>query len=100
LKKINGKTLYDKKDGSVKSIKRGLNTIGEAVGVTGLTSYVFRHTWATIAARLDLPKETISKALGHGRKSVTDIYIDFDQSKVDEANRKVIDYVFNQNIIS
>lgn len=60
----------------------------------GITSYWARHTWATIAASLDIPKETISAALGHeiGSK-VTSIYIDFDQSKVDIANRKVIDYV-------
>lgn len=96
LKKINGKTLY-KKDGAVKSVKRGLNTIGNAIGITDLTSYVFRHTWATLAAKLDIPKETIKKALGHGRKTVTDIYIDYDQSKIDEANRKVIDYVLGKN---
>lgn len=36
----------------------------------------------------------ISKGLGHSfGLSVTDIYIDFDNSKVDEANRRVIDYV-------
>lgn len=60
----------------------------------GITTYWARHTWATIAASLDIPKETISAALGHeiGSK-VTSIYIDFDQNKVDEANRKVIDYV-------
>ena len=59
----------------------------------GLSIYWARHTWATIASELDIPKETISKALGHGGSSVTDIYIDFDMRKVDEANRKVIDYV-------
>lgn len=58
-----------------------------------ITSYWARHTWATIAASLDIPKETIAAALGHGGNSVTDIYINFDQRKVDEANRKVIDYV-------
>ena len=59
-----------------------------------LSSYAARHTWATIAASLDIPKETISAALGHEIGSrVTSIYIDFDQKKVDEANRKVMDYV-------
>lgn len=62
----------------------------------GLTSYWARHTWATIAASLDIPKETIAAALGHGGNTVTDIYIDFDQRKVDEANRKVIDYLNNK----
>jgi site-specific recombinase XerD len=64
-----------------------------------LSTYYARHTWATIAASLDIPKETIAAALGHGSKTVTDIYIDFDQKKVDAANRKVIDYVLEvQNI--
>ena len=60
----------------------------------GLTTYWARHTWATIAAAIDIPKETIAAALGHGRSTVTDIYIDFDRNKVDEANRRVLDWVF------
>lgn len=59
----------------------------------GLSIYWARHSWATIAASLDIPKETIAAALGHGGNTVTDIYIDFDQKKVDDANRKVIDWV-------
>ena len=59
----------------------------------GITTYWARHTWATIAASLDIPKETIAAALGHGGNTVTDIYIDFDRRKVDEANRRVIDWV-------
>lgn len=59
-----------------------------------LSSYVARHSWATIAASLDVPKDVIAHALGHGGSSVTDIYIDFDQRKVDEANRRVLDWVF------
>jgi integrase len=59
-----------------------------------LTTYWARHTWATIAAvELDIPKDIIAHALGHGNNTVTDIYIDFDQSKVDVANRRVLDYV-------
>lgn len=58
-----------------------------------ISVYWARHTWATIAASLDIPKETIAKALGHGTETVTDIYIDFDERKVDEANRKVLDWV-------
>lgn len=59
-----------------------------------ITSYYARHTWATLAAELDIPIETISMALGHALGSeVTNIYINFNRSKIDEANRKVIDYV-------
>jgi integrase len=93
LKKLNGQSITNQ-NGKKIVVKRGLNTIGEKLGIANLTSYVMRHTWATIAAELEIPKETISAALGHGKKTVTDIYIQFDRKKIDEANRKIIDYVF------
>ncbi len=59
-----------------------------------LSSYWARHSWATIAAELDIPKETIAAGLGHEIGSpTTSIYIDFNQKKVDEANRRIIDYL-------
>ena len=63
-----------------------------------ISSYWSRHTWATIAADLDIPVETISMALGHkaGYK-ITNVYIKFNHKKIDEANRKVIDHVFKHN---
>jgi hypothetical protein len=59
-----------------------------------LTTYYARHTWATIASYLDIPIETISAGLGHeyGNR-ITAIYINYDNRKVDIANRKVIDWV-------
>lgn len=62
-----------------------------------ISTYWSRHTWATIAAELDIPKETISEALGHEIGSrITSIYIKFNQKKVDEANRRVIDYLLGK----
>lgn len=79
--------------GEMKRVGRG----GKKVYVPlfpDLTAYWSRHTWATIAASLDIPIETISAALGHSYGSpTTAIYIAFDQRKVDDANRRVIDYV-------
>lgn len=90
------------------AVNRGLRKIGDfhIEGQGGkkvrtpiapdISTYWSRHTWATIAAELDIPKETISEALGHELGSrVTSVYIKFNQKKVDEANRKVIDYVLN-----
>jgi integrase len=59
-----------------------------------LTTYYSRHSWATIASYLDIPIETISAGLGHeyGNR-ITAIYINYDNRKVDIANRKVIDWV-------
>ena len=59
-----------------------------------LSQYWRRHTWATIAAELDIPKEAIAAGLGHELgNSTTAIYINFNMKKVDVANRKIIDYV-------
>lgn len=59
-----------------------------------LTSYWARHTWATIAYNIGVSKDVISQALGHSNgMAVTDIYIEYDLEKVDDANRKVIDYI-------
>lgn len=55
-----------------------------------VTTYYARYSWATIASGLGVPKDVISHALGHGTTSLTDIYIDFDLDKVDEANEMVI----------
>ena len=89
----------------IAKMNRTLKRIGEVkrVGLGGkkiykplfpeISTYWARHSWATIAASLDIPRDTIAHALGHGNNTVTDIYIDFDQSKVDEANRKVINWV-------
>lgn len=65
-----------------------------------LSSYWARHSWATAAARVDVPRDTIAAALGHGGNTVTDIYIDYDQAKVDRANRRVIDYVLYEKTVS
>ena len=80
-----------KKLGKVEIGKRGKKTITPIF--PKISTYWARHTWATIASGLDIPKETIAAALGHGGNTVTDIYIDFDQKKVDEANRKIIAYL-------
>lgn len=64
-----------------------------------LSTYWARHTWATIASELDIPNETIAAGLGHNiGNPITSIYIDFNQKKVDEANRKIIDYIIYNKV--
>lgn len=76
----------------LKKMRESLNE-GREKKIEVLSMYWARHSWATIAASLDIPKDTIAAALGHGGHTVTDIYIEFDMRKVDEANRKVLDWV-------
>lgn len=83
------------KMGELKRVGRGGKKI-ITPAFPGITSYWARHTWATLAAELEIPKETIGAALGHAGTSVTDIYINFDRKKIDEANRKVINYILRK----
>ena len=65
-----------------------------------LSSYRAGHTWATVAAEPDVPKEVIAHALGHSwaDSTTTGICIRFDMKKADEADRKAIGFVNNINV--
>lgn len=72
----------------------GYRVKAEDAPFAGLTTYWARHTWATIAASLDIPKEVIARCLTHSwGQTVTDTYIDFDWKKVDDAVKKVVEFV-------
>ncbi len=58
-----------------------------------ISTYYMRHSWASIADELEIPKTVISLAMGHGSNSVTDVYIYTDLKRVDEANKKVINHL-------
>jgi len=56
-----------------------------------LTSYVARHSWATIAYRQGIPVSVISESLGHASEKITYTYLaSFDNRTLNRANRKVI----------
>lgn len=62
--------------------------------LSDISMYWARHSWATIARKLKIPKDDIALALGHSSgHNVTDIYINEDLEAVDAANRAVLDYV-------
>lgn len=78
----------------------GLKAIGKTRGkgdslFPGISSNWARHTWSTIGLNIDVPVEVLSRGMGHsGALAVTQIYMDFDMKKVDQASRRIIDYVF------
>ncbi|MDR1368871.1 MAG: site-specific integrase [Dysgonamonadaceae bacterium] len=56
-----------------------------------LSSYVSRHTWATLALRKGVPVEVISESMGHENETTTRIYLaSLGQSVVDKANAEII----------
>lgn len=65
---------------------------------SGLTYYYARHSWATIAYNdCGIDMQTIHEALNHASSSemkITDVYVKKDFSRIWEANRKVLNYVF------
>ncbi|MBT3384196.1 MAG: hypothetical protein HN778_13610 [Prolixibacteraceae bacterium] len=61
-----------------------------------VTSKWAKHTWATIARNeCKINKDDVALCLGHedSDNRVTDMYIKYDYSIIDESNRKVIDFV-------
>ena len=72
-----------------------LKKIGERLGLEiPLTSYVARHSWASIAKSKDIPISTICEAMGHDSESTTRIYLaSLDTSSVDNANSIVLSVI-------
>lgn len=76
-----------------RQVNKNLKVVGKAIGVEGLHTYHARHTWATMARGLGVPKDVIAECLGHSSGDVTEIYARFDTRARDKANRAVIDYL-------
>lgn len=56
-----------------------------------LSSYVARHTWATLSYHLGTPIGIISEALGHSSIRVTETYLKpFSRERIDRANYRLI----------
>lgn len=56
-----------------------------------LSSYVSRHSWATIALRKGISVQIISEGMGHENEKTTRIYLaSLDQSVIDDANAQII----------
>ena len=73
-------------------VNNKLKKIGELLGLNiSLTSYVARHSWASIAKSKNISISTISEAMGHDSETTTRIYLtSLDTSSVDKANSIVL----------
>lgn len=102
IKKLAGKThliniaeRYQNYDSLKKEINKKLKVAATAAGLDEpVSTYYSRHSWATIAAKLNIPDEHIAASLGHKsafKHKTTGIYIERDSEVVDKANRKVLD---------
>ena len=69
-----------------------LKKLGELAGIDEkLTSYVARHTFATLADQMEIPITAISQMLGHGRISTTQIYLTgLKNNTLDNYNERIL----------
>ena len=73
-------------------INRYLKLIGEHLNLPiPLTTYVARHSYATVLKRSGVPTAIISESLGHSSEKITQIYLDsFENSQIDEAMKHLL----------
>jgi integrase len=82
-------------------VSKKIREIAGIMGFAGMTLYWARYSWATIADGIGVDEKTISKGLGHVDKTMAGRhYIAFDWTKVDRANRRVIDFVLGARGLS
>lgn len=69
-------------------INRKLKIVAQKIGLqVPLTTYVARHSWASIAKSKGISVSVISEGLGHDNEQTTQIYLaSLDTSAVDKAN--------------
>ena len=74
------------------SHNRHLKTIARMAGVTcHLTSYVARHSWASMAYNTHAPLPLISQAMGHTNQRTTMVYIkSMDAGAIARINKKIL----------
>ena len=92
IRQIPGKDERKQYESALRRVNKSLKTIAEMAELpVTLTTYVTRHTWATIAKSKNVPVNVISDALGHDSVTTTQIYLaSIDSSIIDNANELVV----------
>jgi integrase len=88
---------YADSDNFTRAVNKGLKSISKKLGLDEeITLYYARHSWATIAVNdVYLPDGLVDECLVHAPVcKMLRRYVKRDWSRIDRANRKVLDYVF------
>lgn len=84
---------YEQYKSALCSYNKQLKRLSSLLGFppSYLSSYVARHTWATVARNKNVPLSIISAGMGHGSEATTQIYLaSLETSVVDDANHHII----------
>jgi len=76
----------------IAKVNHRLKTIGKELNLLiNLTTYVARHSYATVLKRSGVSTSIISESLGHSSEKITQIYLDsFENSQIDEAMKNLL----------
>ncbi len=71
----------------ITKVNKALKCIGEELNIPiKLTTYVARHSYATVLKRAGVATSIICESLGHSSEKVTQIYLDnFENNQIDKA---------------
>lgn len=85
--------IYKDVEWARKRFNKKLNKIAQLCSIDqNLTSYVSRHSFATLAKHKGIPVTAISEMLGHGDLKTTQIYLDSLTSNViDDFHKKILE---------
>ena len=77
---------------SIRTINQHLKQIGQITNLPlPLTTYVARHSWASIAKSKNIPISIICEGMGHDSEVTTKIYLtSLDSTAIDQANSKIL----------
>ena len=89
---ITAQQQYGRVQRTNKRINRYLKLIGEHLHLPiTLTTYVARHSFATVLKRSGVSTSIISESLGHSSEKITQIYLDsFENSQIDAAMQNLL----------
>lgn len=86
-------TAYREYQRALRNFNRRLAAWGDTLSLT-LSTYVARHTWATMAYYCEIHPGIISEAMGHSSIAITETYLrPFRNDRIDKANRQVVEFV-------
>ncbi len=89
---ISAKSIDYRIDKVLKIVNKDLKKMGELAGIKEkLTTYVARHSYATVMKQSGIPTNIISESMGHDSEKTTQIYLEsFGSQVLDEANKAIL----------
>lgn len=85
-------TIYNRKEKILRVVNKNLKEIANKAGIdANLTTYVARHSYATILKISGISTSVISQAMGHDSEKTTQVYLEsFGNNILDEASKAIL----------